>query len=523
MKKQYWYVIGILAGATLLRFYNIATASLWHDEAFSALLIRYPWHEMMYRIGLDVHPPLYYIALRLWYYLFGNSILSLRGFSGFFGVLTVFATYLFTKAAFKREDIALTATIFMALSPFQIEYVSEARMYTFGTFLIMISAYFLVFAFAAQKDYFAFKNSHPQITTEVDKKTYRSVVNRTWGYWFLFSLTTSGCMYTHYYLLFSTAGIGLFALYKLYKEHGFTFKYYRYLLAAYILDVILYIPWLKTFMFQFRQVQANYWIPKMDRWSIPLTNFKMLFGAGADSTNTSTDVWLILWVIVSLYIIYRVIKKETNTNKWLVILGFLVPYIGASLASLKQSIFLDRYFLFSGLFFTILVTLFIYLIKNIAIQRLMISLLIIISLVNFAKNWHDLDVKDNRGMGAVSDVLNANVVPTDKIYVMSSFEFFNFKYYNHTGVTALLYTPGITSISQLPHFSGTALLNNSDLIENLNSQVHSGDHVWILWTNAFGESVPVIPSNWVQVLHYQASDVHPYPGTVILTDEYRVQ
>ncbi|MBU4141332.1 hypothetical protein KKE99_00455, partial [Patescibacteria group bacterium] len=59
-------LIAILVIGLILRLYNLIAVSLWHDEAFSALLIRYPFGEMIARIILDVHPPLYYIILRVW-------------------------------------------------------------------------------------------------------------------------------------------------------------------------------------------------------------------------------------------------------------------------------------------------------------------------------------------------------------------------------------------------------------------------------------------------------------------------
>ena len=60
MKKYFWLIVILLIGA-ILRYYHNTDISLWHDEAFSALLIKYNWSEMMYRIGLDVHPPAYYV------------------------------------------------------------------------------------------------------------------------------------------------------------------------------------------------------------------------------------------------------------------------------------------------------------------------------------------------------------------------------------------------------------------------------------------------------------------------------
>src|ERR1700745_3820400 len=99
---------------------------------------------MWYGIGLVVPPPLYYWLLRVWGYVFGQGLLSLRGFSILFGVLTIWAGYLFVKAAFKNEKLAIVAPFFLAINPFQIQYSLEARMYTLGTFLVMLSSYLLV-------------------------------------------------------------------------------------------------------------------------------------------------------------------------------------------------------------------------------------------------------------------------------------------------------------------------------------------------------------------------------------------
>ncbi|GAC1412323.1 MAG: glycosyltransferase family 39 protein [Candidatus Doudnabacteria bacterium] len=495
MKKVNIGLVFILICALLLRIYNLTSISLWHDEAFSALLIRYPWHEMFYRIGLDVHPPAYYIALRLWSYLWGNSLASLRGFSVFFGVGTVYASYLFVKAAFKREELALAAALLVAINPFQIQYVTEARMYTFGTFVIMLSAYFLVKAFE----------------------------NESKKFWIAFAAATSLAMYTHYYLFFSVFAIGLFALYFAVRKYGSKTKEYRNFVGAYFLVFLSYIPWLKTFKFQFSQVQDNYWIPKIDRWSVLETNFRLLTGSGADPSKLRIDIILFFTAAFSLYLIYSIYKKNNEKAKYLILLAILVPFLGALALSLKQSIYLDRYFLFSALFYTIALTIFIFDVQNTKLRYVLLSIIILMSIFNWARFWTDLKVEDKPGMAQAAQYLNNNVGPNDHLDIASSFEYFNFKYYNHTGVTPLLYTPGIISINQLPHFSGTAILTNQDLIQDFNNGTKPGDTAWILWTNAFGGSKPNTPANWIQINEKGSQDVRPYPGTWIVVTEYMVR
>ena len=63
--KKYFPLFLILLLGVALRFYHNLDISMWHDEAFSALMVRHPWHEMFVRLGLDVHPPAYYAVLRV--------------------------------------------------------------------------------------------------------------------------------------------------------------------------------------------------------------------------------------------------------------------------------------------------------------------------------------------------------------------------------------------------------------------------------------------------------------------------
>ncbi|MEK7651627.1 MAG: glycosyltransferase family 39 protein [Patescibacteria group bacterium] len=496
MKKHYVLLGSILLVAALLRLFNLTAISLWHDEAFSALLVNYSWQEMFYRIGLDVHPPFYYVILRLWSDVFGHSLFALRGFSVFFGVATVWAGYGFMKVAFKKESLALATALLLAVNPFQIQYVTEARMYTLGSFLLLISGYFLVKAFDTKK----------------------------FVYWLGFILSTSAAMYTHYYLFFSIFAIGLFALYYLFKNYRFELKKYSQLVFSYIIVLLLYIPWLKTFKFQFTQVQENYWILKMNEWSVPLTNWRMIFGTGADSNNPITKVFLVIASLFTIFLVYRVIKKEKSIYKWLALLGTIVPFLGALLLSLKQSIYLDRYFLFAALFYTILLCLFIFELPNKKLKYGIYILMVGISLLNWWGFWSSMDIKHKAGMASVASYLNNNIEEGDRLLIGSSSEFFNFKFYNRSTTSPLLYIPGISEVKQLPHFSGTALLTNAELIHDLNKGVEKGSTVWILWTNAFGGVKPEVPQNWVQIGQAHSwEDVRPFAGTWIMVDEYLVK
>ncbi|HVY67742.1 MAG TPA: glycosyltransferase family 39 protein, partial [Patescibacteria group bacterium] len=247
--KKYLPLIGIMVFGALLRFYHNLDISLWHDEAFSALLIRYPWSEMMYRIGLDVHPPMYYIFLRFWHYIFGDSMLSLRGFSVFFSVGSILAGYAFVKEAFKNEKASLWAAALIALSPFQLQYVTEARMYTMGAFFALLAAYFLVKAFNAQRELAGDEKLH------IPNLPAASGARRRMIWHFIgFAACMAIMIYTHYYLFFTTAAIGAYGLVYLVYHYRTNYRRYVPFLVSCFAAVLSFLPWLKTFLFQYRQV-----------------------------------------------------------------------------------------------------------------------------------------------------------------------------------------------------------------------------------------------------------------------------
>ncbi len=526
--KKYTPLIIILIFGTLLRFYHNLDISLWHDEAFSALMIRYPWGEMIQRLGLDVHPPMYYIALRLWHYIFGESMLSLRGFSIFFGTAAIWAGYLFTKEAFKNEKTAIWAAIFIAINPFQLMYVTEARMYTFGAFFALIAAYFLVKALAMQKVVFEAKAQNmPNLPENIGAKKIM-----LWSY-IGFTLSMIVIIYTHYYLFFTAAALGFYGLVYLFFHHQGSWKKYTPIFTSYIVILISFLPWLKTFLFQYRQVQAGYWISKMNTWSISSTFWDMLLGFQRDTNKSSTQIMLILVTLFSLFLLYRFLRKTESFAKWLTVLAVAAPFGGALLfalmAKLKgsdSSVYLDRYFLFGSLFYSVALAVWL---KEIKFKWLATSLFLIycvLNLIAFLHYWNQLDIKSKPGMFAAAKFLQANVEPKHNVFVGTSYEFFNYKYYgtilNPIPTRPLLYTGGREKASQLSHVEGVALLTDEDLVPDFNSAVTKEGTVWLLWTKAFGSGKPETPLNWIKIDEKEFQDVRPYPGTVIYVTEYKV-
>jgi len=126
-----------------LRLVDLGGESLWLDEGGS-----------VYKSGVSpkiffrgeqpfVSPPLYYILLRGWINIFGDSETAVRLPSVIFGTLSILLIYLAGKEIFNRKT-GLTAAVLLAVSVFNIYFSREARMYSLLCFLGLLSMLFLL-------------------------------------------------------------------------------------------------------------------------------------------------------------------------------------------------------------------------------------------------------------------------------------------------------------------------------------------------------------------------------------------
>src|SRR5690606_32782730 len=79
-------VIGLLGVYVALTLRTITQSSIWFDEGFSAYIVRFNYWDIARYTAADVHPPLYYWALKTWQYAFGSSEAGLRSMSVAFAV-----------------------------------------------------------------------------------------------------------------------------------------------------------------------------------------------------------------------------------------------------------------------------------------------------------------------------------------------------------------------------------------------------------------------------------------------------
>lgn len=124
-------VVAIILLASGLRFVNLGARSLWFDEALSIKIARLDAATILTTSGGSGHPPGFYFQLHLWR-VAGEGDFWLRFPSAFFGVLSVALTYGLARYLFDRP-MAQVSAFWMAISPFQLYYAQEVRMYAMTT------------------------------------------------------------------------------------------------------------------------------------------------------------------------------------------------------------------------------------------------------------------------------------------------------------------------------------------------------------------------------------------------------
>jgi uncharacterized membrane protein len=128
-----WLVLFL---AVALRVSHLQARNLWFDEAWSWSISRYPLRVILQEGQSNIHPPLWHLVLKFWTELFGSSLVVLRLPSLVASVGIVAGAYEMGRHVHSRQA-GLLAALFLALSPHQIFYAQEARMYALVTVLTL--------------------------------------------------------------------------------------------------------------------------------------------------------------------------------------------------------------------------------------------------------------------------------------------------------------------------------------------------------------------------------------------------
>jgi hypothetical protein len=123
-----WSVAGLTLLAFGLRLYRIDADSIWWDEGISLSLARGTWGALLVNRAANLHPPLYFILLKLWTRLTGDSVFAARAFSLLSGLPVVALAYHIAQRNWDRTTGLVTAGLVAAAAVF-VTYAQEVRTY----------------------------------------------------------------------------------------------------------------------------------------------------------------------------------------------------------------------------------------------------------------------------------------------------------------------------------------------------------------------------------------------------------
>lgn len=143
-----------LGVALYVRLLRLADLHYWFDETFSLRMSQFSLYDMVLRCTQDTHPPFFFIALKGWTALFGDTELAARMFSTLWSLGAVAAGFGFTYEAMRNSPFpqaSPTRTLFastiaalcLALSPMQIAWAQQVRMYSPVACLSVLSTWML--------------------------------------------------------------------------------------------------------------------------------------------------------------------------------------------------------------------------------------------------------------------------------------------------------------------------------------------------------------------------------------------
>ncbi len=320
MKKfleKHGKLIAILAPIIFGAIYMIICSlnleqSIWFDESFGAYLTRFSFGDIWTLTAADVHPPLYYFLLKIWAGIFGYTDFAMRFMSVFFGAVAIVFAWHWLKRKFGAKP-ALIATLLMSISPMFIRYGQEMRMYAMAAAIIFAATYVL------------------QLAIDTKKRKF----------WIIYGILVSLGMWTHYFVAFVWMAQLAYLIYKCKKK-----IFQKDIVCAYILAVVLYLPWLPILIFQTGVVQSGFWIPEPNFSTVSSYFTNTFFYLNANELAGWMMVWASLTAIALTYLAVKAKKKTTLLN----FMAFVPPtlLLIASLPPLSP-VFMDRYVVYSAI------------------------------------------------------------------------------------------------------------------------------------------------------------------------------
>ncbi len=321
--------------AAVLRFTGICFDSLWLDESYQSLvgacgqnvpdftqnvgqkyLFRFEKvsnPDLMlanFRKVDPLCPPLYALFLNRWMSLFGNSDFVLRSLSALISTIAVALLMLFCRSIVGPK-IALWAGLLNAVSPFDIHYAQEARMYSLVYLTSILSAGSLLLI----------------VKSELKSKKELLLLP-------LYAISTWAMVNSHYTALFLAAAEGLVS--SIFLIWWRNWRLLVLLSLAWITTALLWIPWLPMFLQSASSRKESFYVSRAADFVWPLKALFLripinwlIFLSGQRVFAFAAPIYLSSAAMLSSAAYYATRRQSENRN-WILAfwLWVLVPALG---------------------------------------------------------------------------------------------------------------------------------------------------------------------------------------------------
>jgi len=143
-KKESLTVLLLFGLVLFVRVAYIPTERVWFDEVVSTMAAKQGLGEICQIASAETNTPTYYILLHYYMRFFGDSEVTLRTLSIFFGLLSSLMIFLLAKELIKDRLVPKIALFLVAVSPFHLYYSHEIRGYSILIFLSSLTLLSLV-------------------------------------------------------------------------------------------------------------------------------------------------------------------------------------------------------------------------------------------------------------------------------------------------------------------------------------------------------------------------------------------
>lgn len=500
---HYLMLAGILSFGVLLRCHRLNEISFWFDESFCWKMTTFPWAEQWERVARDNHPPLYFMLLKAWTQVFGDGAVVMRLLSVICGAIAMLGGFALVREAESLGSrpgsppragwgAAYLAMAGLAVSPFQLEWSQQVRMYALGSALSLWSSWFLLRALHGQAQ------------------------SRTRA-WSGFVLTATLLAYTHYYGLFVIAAQGLYAV-AVAVQHWSTSRANGaslfHVVAAFLVIGMLWSPWLPEFLAHRQQVVRSFWTEPLKLSDVSWTTVQMWTGTWTQMPFNELLAGRLGLLTAGLCLVVAVLMRGTR----LLVLIPVMTFGLATLASLgPRNVVSARYFVFAQ---ALLVCA-----GAVALQRLptrplrfVASCLALVGLSWLC--WQTLQQRDRWAMRPGFESAVAYVEeqrqPGEPIFVGNPMVQINAVAYanDHDGVYVL------SRHQDFPYFQGSAVMRDSDYVTPEKAATWPTERIWVLETRHWtGGSIGVsLPHPWIDLREEFFYDWHTPKCEVVIKE-----